>query len=1168
VQLDEISITSTKQSVAYDCSNLGQNAVNLLVTDANGNTAMSTATVTVEDNIAPTISLTGDASVTHEALTPYTDLGATTADNCSATLTVTDDIDVNTLGTYTVTYTATDASGNETTATRTVEVVDTTLPVITLTGDNPQIVDLNTTYTELGATANDNYDGDITNNIGIDATAIDLTTINCYPVTYNVNDASSNAATAVTRVVFVLEPGKPFAKDDASTVNKNSLGNPIYVLANDSYGTDGGNDNHPLTFSNGSSTNASLNGGQIAISDSGTPNDFSDDYITYSPSSDFVGEDSFTYVITDSSGDAVSGQVVVTVVEGNNDSRTPSANDDTAIVSAGSSIIINVLGNDTSGAYGYIDNGLTATNGTQKSGTEKGGEFEVNTNGTNATSDDNISYTPKAGFFGTDTFSYTITDVNGNASTATVTITVNAVDLGYTEDVATVDQDSTDNIIDVMANDSDDAGYGSADTRFLIQSQDHLTGTTEFGGTVALKDYDNSDTSDDVILYTPRAGFVGIDTFYYVPGSDRNASVLVTITVEAVVTQDDVPEAMDDTFSVVQNGNSSVIDVLDNDIYGDNGASTTHPLTFSNGSTSSGSDQGGLIEITNNGTTDTVTYTPAPGFVGTDSFDYVITDADGDADTATVTITVTGSSTLNQPAAADDAETVNENATDVEIGVLSNDNPGSDGYIDNGLTATNGTQQGGTTEDGFFRIDTKTTADTTDDVILYTPKAGFTGTDTFQYIITDASGDADTATVTVTVEAVTDVPNANDDTATTAQDTAVTINVTDNDQYGINDAATSNAVVVTSAPTNGTASVVGDDIEYTPNAGFVGTDTFTYAIEDSNGDTDSANVTVTVTQRANGVPVANDDTVASIDQNSVDNTIDVLANDDYGTDGPNDDHQLTFSNGGTASASNQGGAIRVVSNTILYSPATDFVGEDKFTYVITDKNGDADAGEVTITVVASGQASTPTAVDDSISVDADSAETLVDVMANDTIGIDGYMDGGLTMPNGTLSSASTEDGLIRIDNKGTSDVSDDEFFYIPKAGFTGTDTFKYTITDATGDASTATVTVTVASVVIPRSGNGDTSVSTTSSSFVTRNDFTAYPNPSTGYVKTTIFSTTNTDAEILLFDITGKVILRKQTSLTMGKNELELNLNVKPGIMLLRVQSPETNYGTTKIVFK
>ena len=77
-----------------------------------------------------------------------------------------------------------------------------------------------------------------------------------------------------------------------------------------------------------------------------------------------------------------------------------------------------------------------------------------------------------------------------------------------------------------------------------------------------------------------------------------------------------------------------------------------------------------------------------------------------------------------------------------------------------------------------------------------------------------------------------------------------------------------------------------------------------------------------------------------------------------------------------------------------------------------------------------------------------------------------------------------------------------------------------------------------------------------------------YPNPTEGYVKTMIFNTTNTDAEILLFDITGKLILRKQTSLTMGKNELELDLNGKLGIMLLRVQSPETNYGTTKIVFK
>ena len=57
VQLDEISITSTSQPGVYDCASLGQNAVNLVVTDVNGNTATAAATVTVEDNMAPTIGI-------------------------------------------------------------------------------------------------------------------------------------------------------------------------------------------------------------------------------------------------------------------------------------------------------------------------------------------------------------------------------------------------------------------------------------------------------------------------------------------------------------------------------------------------------------------------------------------------------------------------------------------------------------------------------------------------------------------------------------------------------------------------------------------------------------------------------------------------------------------------------------------------------------------------------------------------------------------------------------------------------------------------------------------------------------------------------------------------------------------------------------------------------
>jgi hypothetical protein len=72
-----------------------------------------------------------------------------------------------------VTYDVTDSSGNDAIqVTRTVDVVDTTIPVITLTGADPQTIEVGSPYVELGATATDNYDGDITGSIVIDATAV------------------------------------------------------------------------------------------------------------------------------------------------------------------------------------------------------------------------------------------------------------------------------------------------------------------------------------------------------------------------------------------------------------------------------------------------------------------------------------------------------------------------------------------------------------------------------------------------------------------------------------------------------------------------------------------------------------------------------------------------------------------------------------------------------------------------------------------------------------------------------------------------------------------------------------------------------------------------------------------------------------------------------------
>lgn len=85
-------------------------------------------------------------------------------------------------------------------------VVDTTPPIITLTGDNPQIIPVGDAYAELGATAMDDRDGDLTDAITIDHSAVDTGTIGSYEVMYDVEDSSGNHATTVVRTVNVEAP--------------------------------------------------------------------------------------------------------------------------------------------------------------------------------------------------------------------------------------------------------------------------------------------------------------------------------------------------------------------------------------------------------------------------------------------------------------------------------------------------------------------------------------------------------------------------------------------------------------------------------------------------------------------------------------------------------------------------------------------------------------------------------------------------------------------------------------------------------------------------------------------------------------------------------------------------------------------------------------------------
>ena len=218
-----MTTTITKDDVAFndDISIIGYVTGTYVITynvsDAAGNAATPvTRTVTVADTLDPTMELQGDATVTITVGQSYSDAGVIPGDNYdqSPTISITitkngaafnDDITTigNAIGTYVITYTASDAAGNTATpVTRTVTVEDdTTAPVISLTGASTITLTVGEAYTEYGATATDTVDGTVTVTIGGDT--VNTGAVGTYIITYNAIDAAQNAATQVTRTVTV-----------------------------------------------------------------------------------------------------------------------------------------------------------------------------------------------------------------------------------------------------------------------------------------------------------------------------------------------------------------------------------------------------------------------------------------------------------------------------------------------------------------------------------------------------------------------------------------------------------------------------------------------------------------------------------------------------------------------------------------------------------------------------------------------------------------------------------------------------------------------------------------------------------------------------------------------------------------------------------------------------
>ena len=266
----------------------------------------------------------------------------------------------------------------------------------------------------------------------------------------------------------------------------------------------------------------------------------------------------------------------------------------------------------------------------------------------------------------------------------------------------------------------------------------------------------------------------------------------------------------------------------------------------------------GLVVMAADGT---YTYTPDPGFVGTDSFDYEVCDASGNCVTATVSIAVTDPENPGNtaPFAIDDNFTTFSDPASpqtLSAEVLGNDSDPDGDVLE--VSVAGGVVPGAS----FTTINGGTVVVNTDGTFDYTPASGFIGVDTFDYTVTDPAGNTDDATVTILVypdpdPLANDNPDANDDVATTLMNTTVGGNALLNDVDLNADIITAVFVDGTAVPVATSASVptpnggvfelfANGDYLYVPATDFIGTETVQYTISDGNSGSDTAIVYLTV----------------------------------------------------------------------------------------------------------------------------------------------------------------------------------------------------------------------------------------------------------------------------------------------------------------------------------
>ncbi|WP_159434959.1 tandem-95 repeat protein [Rubritalea squalenifaciens] len=573
-----------------------------------------------------------------------------------------------------------------------------------------------------------------------------------------------------------------------------------------------------------------------------------------------------------------------------------------------------------------------------------------------------LTYTPAAGYAGSDQISFVVSDGVNTSATAVIDLNVLPVNDAPTAEskVYSLDEDTS---VNVLLAGSDQEGEALSYNVLNQPLHGQVTGTSPN------------------LVYTPDANFFGQDSFTYKVNDGELDSEIATInlTVDAV---NDQPVANAQSLSTAEDQNLT-IQLTGSDVEGDVLSYTIKTQPLSGVLSGAGADW---------------VYTPNPDYHGDDSFTFVVNDGSLESEEVQVSITVTPvndapvATNASLQLAEDGSVVVTFTGSDVDgdslsyvpsqplNGALVDDN-GSWVYTPNanfhgedsiafqvadpsGATASGvisltvtpvnddpvaSSDSFGLNEDTSLQIVFQATDVDGDSLTytpaqpqhgslvnnagnwVYTPQANYHGTDSISFTVADGNGGTDTGTLTLTVLPVNDAPLAVAQSVQVNEDESLLIDQLGTDPDG--DALTFTA----SSPAHGTLTVQAGQWLYVPAADYHGADSFSITVNDGNGGQSSAQVTITVVP-VNDDPVAQAQSVETPEDNAV--LITLNATD---VDGDALSYQVNQPANGTLTQQGE---------NWLYTPNENFYGADSFIFTVTDGNGGSSAAQVNITVQA------------------------------------------------------------------------------------------------------------------------------------------------------------------------------------------------------------------------